>query len=1633
MLMYFGMGWSLGVVSIRTRVLLLTVGAVLASQCGAALATPGNAKKGLGPGISVPAWALHARVHFLPVSHSAPALSGSMGEKFPIGIQENFAPAGGTEHPLLYQGGSVQHNPHVYVIFWGAKWNEGAGPTSRTSLLKMYEGLKGSFYEWIILQYFDATEHITSNVSVSSYTDTGVTAPTSVNYAKLEEEALNAINANGWTIESDTQFVVIPAPGSTYESSFDKGFCGYHEYIGAHKLNLTFLPYVTDEPFAGGCLHVDKVPSADAAISDVASHEFAESATDPLPVTGWATEGGWEIGDICEGHSAEVTEGTLKGSWVQPLWDNREKTCSISDTAPYTPEVQAISKGEVGFGPKEIKLAGWVNPEGYETHYHFEYGPTTSYGTTIPTTDVNAGSGYANVSASQTITGIAEGIYHFRLVATNSTGTSYGEDRIVVSPGFIASSVPLERAIALDTGAIACVQMQVCMVVGEDWSTSATRWEPRSALWNGASWSVKSTPSLSAGTEGYLGGVSCSSATACTAVGYQAHAGAEPRSLAERWNGSEWTVQPTPTGGLKSDRMRAVSCSGSTECMAVGDQNESTTTEGTLAERWNGTEWIALSTPNPTGAQGSRLTGVSCPSASSCIAVGYYYTPTYNTIGYEVPFVERWNGSEWSIQSTPATLKGSELTGVSCTSTTACTAVGYQGYGHEGGIEQREKSALVERWNGAQWSLQSTPSVEGSAFNGVSCVSSTYCMAVGRYSTNSIAESYNPESNESEEVLGESWNGTAWTVSAVPGVRPWPYPLNQLEAVSCIDQTHCVAINEYGAAAKGHAYADFSYASPGIYAETASSVKGAEATLSATVSTDAMETHYQWEYGTTTAYGSVAPASPGVVGSSALVSTLIKGLEQGVTYHYRIAATNAIGTTYGADQTFTTVWYLPGADSANTSVACASSSFCMSVGRATNADTGGWGEFGLAREWNGSEWLAGKEPTAPSGARYGGLYGVACPSIELCVAVGRYVNSSGKEVTLAEKWRPVWGWTVLTTPNPSEATASKLLSVSCASSTSCTAVGYYAKGTQEWLTLAERWNGTEWSIQSTPNPTSTTPEVELQGVSCASTSECEAVGRYRFFEGAVEHWGTLAERWNGTEWSIQSTPNPTEGNVNALLGVSCVAGGACKAVGWWETAAGVRRTLGEAYGTGWTIEKTREPTGKMFVLAGVSCASASACMAVGHYQTNSGAETTLAQEWNGSFWVSLIPASPNDASSSSLAGVSCTAANACTGVGSYVGSGKLESDLAESWNGMQWATVAAPGAANSSTGVSCTSSTFCMSVGRATNTLGLTEIGLAREWTASAEWVVHPDPVMPSQARSTALSGVFCSSSEACTAVGHQTNGSGSEAALAEGWTKAAGWSAQTTPSPAEATSRLSAVSCSSSTACTAVGSYAKTEGRLILAERWNGTAWSIQSTPTPAGGSEVELAGVSCASTTECVAVGHYRFFEGEFEHWATLTERWNGTEWSIQTTPNPTEGRFSNLLGVSCVSSTVCKAVGYTQTSAGVRTTLAESWNGTSWSIQTTPNPSGGKVDTLTGVSCTSTTMCRAVGHYVNSSSVEMPMAEGWNGTEWSIVTVPNFTEVTKGSALAGVSCIAGGECLAVGEYQAPGKIETSLGGRF
>jgi hypothetical protein len=200
------------------------------------------------------------------------------------------------------------------------------------------------------------------------------------------------------------------------------------------------------------------------------------------------------------------------------------------------------------------------------------------------------------------------------------------------------------------------------------------------------------------------------------------------QTLIESWNGTTWSIVPSPSNGATGNILYGVACQPTAgSCQAVGYYNISGTTR-TLIESWNGTSWSIVPSPNNGGA-GSFLVAVSCHRASSCQAVGQYGDAS---LGHNQTLIESWNGTTWSIVPSPdigTNVNG--LLGVSCQSPNLCEAVGAYLNASLG-----QYQTLIESWNGTSWTIVPSPN-NGTGYNVLAAIScrrtARSCQAVGNY------------------------------------------------------------------------------------------------------------------------------------------------------------------------------------------------------------------------------------------------------------------------------------------------------------------------------------------------------------------------------------------------------------------------------------------------------------------------------------------------------------------------------------------------------------------------------------------------------------------------------------------------------------------------------------------------------------------------------------------------------------------------------------------------------------------------------------------------------------------------------------------------------------------------------------
>ena len=236
-------------------------------------------------------------------------------------------------------------------------------------------------------------------------------------------------------------------------------------------------------------------------------------------------------------------------------------------------------------------------------------------------------------------------------------------------------------------------------------------------------------------------------------------------------------------------------------------------------------------------------------------------------------------------------------------------------------------------------------------------------------------------------------------------------------------------------------------------------------------------------------------------------------------------------------------------------------------------------------------------------------------------------------------------------------------------------------------------------------------------------------------------------------------------------------------------------------------------------------------------------------------------------------------------------------------------------------------------------------------------------------------------------------------------------WTETRAALPASEWINLEDVSCLSERFCITAGGYLASSRWHPVVQRWNGTEWTAMTAVEPTGAQEAQLFGVACVSERWCVAVGQYRERGGSIK---TLAERWDGSAWSVMTTPS--EGITAPFLrDVACQSESLCISVGWGREGGGREVAIAQKWNGTSWSQQTLPTAREITATYLNGVACPTATYCMAVGSKVIPSFTRT-MALSWNGSTWQLLE-PRSPGVFD--LFDNVSCRRETWCMVAGQY--------------
>ena len=199
--------------------------------------------------------------------------------------------------------------------------------------------------------------------------------------------------------------------------------------------------------------------------------------------------------------------------------------------------------------------------------------------------------------------------------------------------------------------------------------------------------------------------LSCPAAGSCSAVGSYVDASQQTDAVIATLAGGTWSAATAPLGGLNPPpntrainmaRLDVVSCPAVGSCVAVGDYQDTSNNSDGFAETLSGGTWTAATIPMtglvPTGLSANTYTGISCPSAGTCTAVGTYTDASgqaVNQNGIEHGLLDTLSAGTWAATAAPTvaleppqiytTGSGSPVTpdDVACAAAGSCVAVGY--------------------------------------------------------------------------------------------------------------------------------------------------------------------------------------------------------------------------------------------------------------------------------------------------------------------------------------------------------------------------------------------------------------------------------------------------------------------------------------------------------------------------------------------------------------------------------------------------------------------------------------------------------------------------------------------------------------------------------------------------------------------------------------------------------------------------------------------------------------------------------------------------------------------------------------------------------------------------------------------
>jgi signal transduction histidine kinase len=767
-------------------------------------------------------------------------------------------------------------------------------------------------------------------------------------------------------------------------------------------------------------------------------------------------------------------------------------------------------------------------------------------------------------------------------------------------------------------------------------------------------WTTEALITSDSTGEGYLSSVNCPNATSCMAIG-EDDSGPGLYIQQEIYtygtlSGGVWTwtteAEITPDSSGRTIESNSVNCLTASSCISVGTDNlgQEIYAYGTLSGGvWT---WTAETPITPNISSEQFLDSVSCPTTTSCMAVGWNsnFQGMYN-YGTLSGGVWTWT-PEAEITSDSSGM--AELESVSCPTTTNCMAIGTDGGLIEDGIQLAVYTYGTLSGGVWTWTTEApvTPNFTGvQDLNSISCLTTTSCIALG--------------------------SGYEYLTFSTP-------PLNG-SLVLQQGSTQTVNINP------GAGYSTVNVLVDGISIGTPSSYTFDNITADHTIEADFAPTTNNITASVSGA-GSINPSGTTAVnyGSDQLYNISPDG-------GYQISNVLVDGISVGTPSSYTFT---------NVTTGHTIEADFSPIPDTINASTVGSGSISLSGLTTLPTILVGSDITGE-----GALYGVSCPTTTICIAVGADFNGShAHSVTSTGTLSGgVWSWTTETTVLPDAGDfANALTTVDCVSATMCVAAG---TGLNGWITTTGTLSGGVWSwTQEVVVPPDFSGNVlsNPSAISCPNSTTC-FLGGQDWDGNAITSIGTLSGGiWT---WAAETTIAQSPSSLSNLYGMSCPSSTMCVASGYDNASGGVT-SVGTLSGGIWTWAAETDVASDSSGwgnLVSISCPSTTLCVVTG-IDGNQEGITSIGTFSGGNWsWTTESLLTTDSSGSGQPRAISCPTATSCIVVGQdgnyqeFTSVGTLSGGI---WT---WApeTVVTPDYTGSGElfGIGCLDSANCLAVG----------------------------------------------------------------------------------------------------------------------------------------------------------------------------------------------------------------------------------------------------------------------------------------------------------------------------------------------